>query len=387
MPRNIKDQAAGDQPPEHPEPKAAPRSSIDIPIDLGMFTTVSVIQAIDTRWSIPAFMRDMFFSAREYTSSDFVQMDVRKGPRGLAPFILPLEAQVIGRRIPFIRRLVEAPTIAPARVISLREIRRPWWGETMYSFDSPEQRAATMLADDYRDMDEEISRTEEWMCANMMFEGKITWNVRTKTDMGVDWQTIDYGFTNITVVSLPWTDPASDPMEDLTLAQQEMNANGYAGDIAIYGTKAWNALMRNPTVRETFLWPRFGPVNAIGLPQALPSGVARGPSFTAPIMENYIYSGTYGTGWPLGTTGEVKQLVPPDKVLICSSGTKHRMLYAPVTQIEQADGAWHTYGGMERVPKIESNVNKNLMMQTVTTRPIPLPIDLMSWTVLENVVV
>lgn len=375
----IKDvRLQGDQPPGHEPPKSSERMGTTVPIDLQMFTTVSVIQALDHRFAVPSFLRDMFFSAREFVNAENVQLDVRKGPRGLAPFILPLEGQVVGRRAPFVRRIVQAPIIAPARVITLREIGRPFWGETMYNFETPEQRVATMLADDYQDMDEEISRTEEWMCANMMFNGRISWNVRTNTDVGADWRAIDYGFTNITAVATPWTAAGSNPLNDLTLAQQALNANGYAGNIAIYGTKAWNALMNNQTVRETFLWPRFGPVSTTGLPEALPAGVARGPSFTAPIMENYIYSGAYASGTIL------TNLVPDDKVLICSSDVRHRMVYGMVTQIEQADGAWHSYA-MERVPKIESNVNKNFMMQTVTSRPIPLPVDLMSWTILEGV--
>ena len=44
-------------------------------------------------------------------------------------------------------------------------------------------------------MDEEIARTEEYMCANCMCEGKIPIHYRTKTDV-----LFDYGFTNTTML-------------------------------------------------------------------------------------------------------------------------------------------------------------------------------------------
>jgi hypothetical protein len=340
-----------------------------------MFTTVSLLEAITHRYPISRHIRDTFFSQREFADAHTVQLNVRKGGRGLAPFILPLEGQVIGRRLPFVSMIVSAPTIAPARVVTLREISRPWWGETPFNYLSVEQRIANIYAQDTEDMDDEISRTEEWLCANMMFSGKVTWTVRTKTP-----QTIDFGFTNITAVDHPWDTADGDPLKDLQLAQQSLNEAGYAGNIAIYGTRAWNALMNNPKVKETFLWPRFGPVNSITTPENLPPGVASGPSFTNPVMSNTIYSGSY-----MGPDGNIHRLVPDDKVLVASSDVRNRIVYAMVTQIEQADGNWHSYSA-ERVPKVEVNVNKNFWMYTLTSRPVPIPTDLMSWTVLENVV-
>jgi len=369
---------AGDQPPA-PEKAASPGvREISVPIDVGMYDTVSVIDALEYRYPIPSFIKDTFFAGRDYIASDVVQIDVRKGGKQLAPFILPMEGQVIGRRRPFMRTMLEAPAIAPARVITLREISKPWWGENTYDFYTPEQRLANMMADDIQDMDEEITRTEEWMCCQCMFLGQIPIHYRTQTDV-----ILDYGFTNITAVALPWTDPTALPLDDLHAAQQGMNANGYSGNIAIYGTEAWKALWNNPSVKDTLKnlsgWvPMTGGYN---MPELLPAGVAVCPAFTYPVMKNYIYAGTY----VVAEGGPAVPLVPPDRVLIGSSDTKNRLIYAMVSQIEQTDGKFHSYMS-DRVPKYESNVNKNLIMNTLTSRPVPVPIDLLSWTVLTGVV-
>jgi len=103
------------------------------------------------------------------------------------------------------------------------------------------------------------------------------------------------------------------------------------------------------------------------------------PGVSYPVMSNYIYSGIYNVG------GNPVPYVPPGKVLLGSSNVRNRIAYAMVTQIEQTDGQFHSYS-LERVPKVECNVNKNYYMYTMTSRPVPIPIDMESWVVLEGVV-
>ncbi|HXB10672.1 MAG TPA: major capsid protein [Bacteroidia bacterium] len=366
-----------------PPPLSPELRDIQIPIDIGMYNTISVIEALKVRYPLPSFIKDMFFSARDYSPADVVQVDVKRGNRKLAPFVTPMEGQVVGRRRPFLRTFVEAPTLAPARVITLREVSRPFWGETNYDYYTPEERVANMFAEDTEDMDDEITRSEEWMCCRTMFYGNFDINYRTRSSVRVD-----YGFTNLTAVGDRWDNPGAmgdanvpNPFDDLHAAQQGLNENGYHGNVAIYGWKAWNALWKNPYVRDVMKnISMLTPVSSYRLPEALPAGVAQGPSFTYPVMDNYIYTGTVWNS----ATGRNEYLVPPDRVLIGSSDVKNRLVYAIVIQIEQADNKWHSYMA-DRVPKVEANVNKNFYMYTTTARPVPLPIDLLSWTVLTGV--
>ena len=355
----------------------------NVGLETGVFSTLTVLEGVRQRWVVPSFIRDQYFGARDYIDSDVVQVDTYKGGRGLAPFILPLEGQVVGRRRPFTRSYVEAPIIAPARTISLTDIRRPGWGETPYNYKSPEERVATLIAQDTIDMDDEIARTEEYMCASCMCEGKIPINYRNKTNV-----VIDYGFTNSTTVPKLWTDPTADPLGDLRLAQQGLNANGYSGDIAVYSPDAWNALMSSTKVQELIKvsLQTMTPITTIAMSETPPSGVVQAPSFTNPAMRNWIYSGTYTkmTG-ATGSTLTAMPYIPKGYVILGSSNVKHRMIYAQVTQIEQSDGQFHSYM-LDRVPKVECNINRNFYMYTITSRPVPLPVDLLSWQVLKGTV-
>jgi hypothetical protein len=373
-----------DEPVRNEGGEAEPRQIIpNVGLETGVFNTVAVIEGMRFRYPVQSFLRDTFFGQHDFMDSDVVQVDTYKGGKGLAPFILPLEGQVVGRRRPFTRSFVEAPIIAPARVITLREAKKPGWGENPYNYKSPEERVADLIAQDTTDMDDEIARTEEYMCAGCMFEGKIPINYRNKTNV-----VIDYGFTNTIVLAKLWTDPTADPLLDLRLAQQSLNANGYAGNVAIYSPEAWNALMANPKVQEALKVPMasLAPMSSIATGEIPPSGVVQLPSFTNPAMQNWLYAGTYTKA--TGTTGSTitaVPYVPKGSVLLGSSGVKHRMLYAQVTQIEQEDGQFHSYM-LDRVPKIECNVNKNFYMYTLTSRPVPVPLDLLSWAVIKGTV-
>lgn len=361
-----------------PAPQAAPVAST---IDYGMFTTQAVIATYVRRFPVPALVRDMFFSQRDYSDSDIVRIDSKLGGRGLAPFVLPLENQVIGRRRPFKETYIPAPIMAPARVITPRELKGPLMGETPYNYKSPEERFAAIVAEDGQDMDDEIARTEEWMCCQCMFNGKIPINYRNKTSI-----VIDYGFTNITALATPWTDPASNPLDDLAAVQGAMNANGYGGNVAIYSPSAWTALWKNPNVKDAMknVFPTFVPYTGLpGTTEIPPNGAQKGPSFISPVMENWIYHATYTKSNPTDPSNTIAvPYIPNGSVLVGSADVKNRIVYGLVIQMEE-DGQFHSYQ-LDRVPKIEGNVNKNLYMQTITSRPVPVPIDLLSWSVITG---
>jgi major capsid protein E len=351
-------------------------------IDYGQFNTIALIDSFIHRFPVPALIRDTFFSEKQFIDSEIVRIDSKLGGRQLAPFILPLENQVIGRRLPFKETYIPAPIIAPARVITPRELRGPTMGENIYNFKTPEERFAEIIAEDSEEMDEEIARTEEWMCCQCMFQGQIPINYRNKTNV-----VIDYGFANKTALAKPWTDPTALPFTDLKNAQASLNANGYSGDLAIYSPNAWTALWNNPEVQNATknVWPQFVPFQQLpGTTQVTPAGTQTGPSFISPPMTNWIYYATYLRGDPAnpGQTIAVPY-VPAGCVLIGSSDVKNRMVYGMVVQIEQEDGQFHYYTS-DRVPKVESNINKNFYMQTITSRPVPVPVDLMAWTVITG---
>jgi Phage major capsid protein E len=329
-------------------------------------TTAAVIATFQYRVPVPAFFRDNFFGSKVFTDAETVIVDTKKGGKRLAPAVLPLEGSVVERREPFKRAAVEMPIFAPSRQITLREATTPGMGETLYNYRTIEQRIADMLASDEMEMDDEISRTEEWMAAQLLFTGQIPINYRTKTDV-----VIDYGFTNTLAPSGAWTG-AGLPLQDLRGAQNNLASNSYAGDIAVMGPQTMDKFMNNQSVLDTMKnWPSLQTIATLpGTPQY--NGVTPGPRLISPAMQLYSYAATYTND------RTVTPMVPEGYCLVIGAGVQNKMAYGLVTQIEQEDNWWHYYS-LERVPKLEVNVNKNFLAFILTSRPLPIPMDVMSW--------
>jgi len=68
---------------------------------------------------------------------------------------------------------------------------------------------AYWLEYDITDLGKRITRTEEWLCSQILFTGKAEIE---DFDTGRHLATLDYSPISDTVLSVPWTDPASRPL-------------------------------------------------------------------------------------------------------------------------------------------------------------------------------
>ena len=69
--------------------------------------------------------------------------------------------------------------------------------------------------------------------------------------------------------------------------------------------------------------------------------------------------------------GDDQQYIPSGKCILTAPACG-RTLYGAVTQVEQADGEFHTYAG-KRVPKYLSNAEGNTRSLTISSRPLLIP--------------
>src|SRR5215471_8972433 len=109
---------------------------------------------------VPTFLRDTFFSAREYPATPLIEFDFRRGRRKMAPFVAPLVGGKLMERQGFETRFFRAPRIAPVRALRTPDLEARMPGETIYSARSPAERASELLADDLVFLDGAITRRE-----------------------------------------------------------------------------------------------------------------------------------------------------------------------------------------------------------------------------------
>lgn len=340
-----------------------------------LYSTKTMLPAVQVMPHVPSFLRETFFPrANDRTFvTERVEFDYKKGRRKMAPFVAPRVGGVTVSREGFKTKSLEPLRIAPQRIMTIDDITSRGLGENIYSQKTPAQRSLDLLAEDLKDLGEQIDRREEWMAAQILFTGKvIAKGYADNTLTTVIEQEIDYGFDNFETLSGTdlWTDPGSDPYEYLKQIRLDvLKKSGVAPNIAIFGEEAYSAFVKNPTILKL-----FDKLN-IYLGQIQPSVKSDQVSFVAKLpelnLEIYLYN-----DWYIDESGDELPFVPSDKIIV---GYKNlgSYVYGAVTQLEQ-NGNFVTYEGA-RVPKFWNDLNADAKMVRLTSRPVPHPNNVDAW--------
>lgn len=335
-------------------------------MSINIYDTRTMLQAINLTKPVYTFLRDTFFPNVETFVTENVDVDYKKGKRKMAPFVAPRIGGIVMDRQSFETRTLKTPKIAPERVITIDDINKRAMGESIYSTRTPEERAQELLATDIIELDDYITRREEWMCREILFTGKVI-----MSGDGFE-QEVDYKFTNSTTLSGTdlWSDTTnSDPISDLkewrlTVIQK----TGKAPNICVMASGVVDAFLANTDVRALMDLQR------VALGTIEPS--VQSPALTyigkLPSLGLEIYS--YDE-WYIDDEGTEQPMIPAGKLLLGSTGMNKR-LYGAVTQIQGE--TFITYEGM-RIPKSWVDKENEVRKLRITSRPLPAPDDVDAW--------
>lgn len=335
------------------------------------YTTREMMEAIDQTPPVRTFLQKTFFPGEETHVSEKVEFDVRKGKRVMAPFVSPRVGGKVITRNGFNTNSFTTPKIAPERPLTIDDISKRAIGENIYSQRTPEERENELLAKDETDLEEAIARRKEWMCRNILYEGKI--NVQDE-EAGVDVE-IDFGFDNIIVLGSDedWALSSVNPLKVLRDTRKKIiKDTGKAPDVAIFSSDVIEKFLDNPNVIKA--------MNVLNMKNVViePRVVDPALTFYGRIAELDIDIYTYDE-WILNDDGEDEAMIPAGTVLMAHSGGEGQIEYGSVTQME--DKNFVTYEG-KLVPKIYADEKNEVKMFRLTSRPLPRPFDVNSWAVI-----
>ena len=163
-----------------------------------------------------------------------------------------------------------------------------------------------------------------------------------------------------------WSAAAGDAIfADLHQMILMLTSKGNNASEVLIGSDVADVLMKNEGIKEMMNLQRFnvGNIN----PVALPQGAAR--LGTLNIRGRNIDLLTYDGTYIDEETGKVTAYGPEKKICVTAPGAG-RLLRGAVTQMEQADGQFHTYMGA-RVPQYWANEDGRRL--TVSSRPLLVP--------------
>lgn len=344
-----------------------------------IYETRTMMRAIELMMPVRTFFRDTFFPGVQTFVTEKVDVDFKKGKRKMAPFVARRRGGITVDRGGFRTETYVTPYIAPQRALTVDDTSTRLLGENIYSTRSPEQRAQELLAKDLAELDEMITRREEWLCRQLLLNGQVTIKGYIDKVGGSEYveDVIDYGFTNKETLAgaAAWSEATSDKYGDLKRIRLEIiQKSGRNPNIVVMANNVADMFINDSKI-QALLDIRNLTIGQVQ-PKVQMDGVTYIGTLTSLGLELYTYD-----EWFVDDDGQEYPMMPDDYLIMGRTGLG-TMLYGAVTQLEESDGEFHTYEA-KRVPKVWVDVNNDIKMVRVASRPLPKPEDVDSWFVLK----
>ncbi len=338
--------------------------------NINIYDTRTMLAAVKAMMPANTFLKSTFFPKENTFLTEHVDVDYYKGRRKMAPFVSPRLAGKVSDRKGFETKSFKPAVIKPLRAITGDDINKRSFGENIYSAKSPDVRAAELLAQDIQDLDEEITRREEWMVSQVLFTGQVH-----MLGEGVD-QTLDFDFTNKQTLSGTdlWSDKTnSDPIADLKQYRLTViQKSGVTPDMVVMSSDVVDAFTSHPAVQKVMDNNRIilGKIE----PRTLPNGVTFIGSISSLGLDIYSYD-----EWFYDEEAKTeKPMVPTGHIMIASTRARSSMLYGAVTLADANTSNFLTVEG-SRVPDSWIQKNPAARFLQINSRPLPVPHEVDSW--------
>lgn len=342
-----------------------------------------MMKMVDQLPPLRTFLKDTFFRTPQRFPTESVMFDVVKNGIPMAPFVSPRIGNTVLEREGYETKEFTPPLVAPMRVLTTDDLDIRLPGEALINGYSPDKRQAELLQNDLKELDRAITRREEWMAAQALFNGKII-----MVGKGVN-KEINFDFDNTLVAGEAWSDYAkADPLREIRAARKMAASSGYSPNILIADSDTIDHLIDNERLQKVF--DNSGFRMGIIEPEVLENGATYYGFLRQAGLHVYSYDGEFADndnenpdhpGVKLGADGfvpKVYNLIPTGKVFVGSTGMPTKMLYGAVKNLK------HGHSMASRVPNSWFNEEGTLQFGKVSSRPLPCPLNISSWAMIDS---
>lgn len=341
---------------------------------MNLLTTHEMLAGMEAVGRPGTFLKDTFFPGEKTFVTESVLFDVKKGRRKMAPVVAPRVGGITMDRQAFETKQITAPRVAPQRPMTLDDLAMRGFGEQINSRKTPAQRQVELTASDLQELDDAITRREEWMASQALFTGKVILKGRVSdSDERFIEQEVDYGFTNTKTLSgtSKWGGADSDIIGDVRAWRLEvLKATGVAPDTLILGEAAVTAYLADENLQKVLDNRRMNMMDIT--PRLVDDAITFLGTLPGLGVEIYSYD-----EWYVDDEGVEQSFVPSNAALLAKAGVGS-FAYGAVTQMEDDTKRFETTEGRV-VPKRWNDVGNDTMMLRLTSRPVPMPKDVDGW--------
>lgn len=329
---------------------------------------------------VHTFIRDTFFRNVETFDTAKIDVDFKKGNRALAPFVHKKIGGVTIENEGYQTNTYEPPLVAPNKITTVDDILKRTPGESLYGGKSPNQRAVEKMQRDFTELDEMITRREEWMCCQALFTGKIP--VLDKDGKEVQAE-IDFGFTNKTTLKSneSWKTTTGGKLKQLKAWRKKVQETGFVNcDICLMGDEALEAFLLDEEAQKLLDVRNYE--LAVIRPKELPNGATYVGTIHGENLDIYSYNGMYLDNWTDPKKPTNKPLLPTNVVALLSSEATYSMYYGAVAIVDEAGKTIAVVEG-QRVPEqwVERKPARRFLQ--LNSAPLCVPHEVDSWYIAE----
>lgn len=297
--------------------------------DISIFETRTMLAAVDQMLPPKSFLLDLFFPTVETSDTLYVDIDIIKGKRRMAPFVNPRMQGKQVERIGYATRSYKPPYVKPKMVFDAIDILTRNPGQHIYQGgQSPAERAAQVLGRDLMEMMGMITRREEWMASQALNGGVIA-----VVGDGVD-DEIDFGMPNTHIITDgDWSDPGvGNPVQDLrTWRRLVAQDSGIVPNAAVLGSAAADAFLAHEQVSgaNSLFNARRAETGQINVSDIQASGATYLGSLNGGGLDLYAYDEWYIDD----VDGEEKPMVPENKIFLGSTRARTARHYGAIQDV------------------------------------------------------
>lgn len=343
--------------------------------------TYKLVKTVKKMYPLVQFLKDRYFPDGSVYYSEKALIEFKKKGRKIAPFVIPLVNGIVMEKDGYRTDIVDAPYIAPKRVITAKELEQKAFGESPESGRSPEQRENELESEFIDDNRISILRRHEKMCADILLTGQVIMKHYATAEDAAKGENYDFKYLRFYEGEFKNKYKFTKKFKDMTTAEKIQEFYKMATVLRKRGVRATDIVMTSDVSMllmsdKDFLEfynkakVNIGEIN----PTELPDGVVSNGSINinGVVMTLFTYDEIYED-----LDGEEKAILPAGTIAFLqpNMGTT---VYAQVT--------FYTKDGFKSyaekiVPRLVGDEKSNMAEVQAFSRPVMYPNDMDGWLV------
>jgi hypothetical protein len=352
---------------------------------MNIYDTYFMLAAVEELPPMRTFFHSRYFATNanlDIFGTSRVYVDFMGGSKKMAPFVMPRIGGISILRDGFKTFELEPPNISLKRALTIDQLKERGFGEALNSMMTPADREQQTLINDLRELDDRITRREEWMAVQTILNnGCIMKHITDREDVAFEETEARYydGADNPAVYTpaAPWAKDDESWRKDVRAMAKALTSRGLPATDLIMSADVGDFVEEDEWFKARLDNRRmdYGSL----APAELPDGATFlgrlnfGGNILNLIISGEDYEGDDGGSVPY---------LPPGSVIVTAPDCG-RTIYGGVTQMED-DETFHTVAG-SRVPKYDADKKHDTKEVRLTSKPLMAPRRMNPWMVAKNV--